>query len=156
LIDHAQHDSLKGTRDEAERRKAERDRDAAARQARARKERTARCWTKNDRWHLFAEGPLAEGADIQLALERIIETNYLGPSKPKPEREPREPYAFAPPHPPPKPAPTPNTNSSDNSRDVNHNEPNKAPASPAKAAATRQWERPNRMMLIRIDLSALI
>lgn len=87
LIDQPQRDSLKNLRDEAERRKAQAETDANTKQQRIHKERSARFWVKNGTWHLHANGPIDTGAELQQAVERIINTHYQHPT-PADQREP--------------------------------------------------------------------
>ncbi|MFN8052929.1 MAG: hypothetical protein U0Q22_15900 [Acidimicrobiales bacterium] len=93
LLDRARRESLKGLREEAERRKAQAERDPEAKRRRIHRERSVRSWVKGGVWHLFARGPVDLGAEVQQTIERLVDERYRHPA-PEAEREPREAYAF--------------------------------------------------------------
>lgn len=153
LIDLAQRESLRRLKEEAARRKAERD-DLEERERRVRRERSARSWVKDGRWNFFAHGPLPEGADVDTALQRYVAEHFSGSAVPDAEREPTEAHAFdgfidlarramA---------------GQGGSTGADHGDA-AAPggrSSPGGPAATRTRERPNRMAILRIDLTAFL
>lgn len=84
LIDLAQHESLRRTREEAARRKAEIDNERTKRdrEARIHRQRSCRTWTTPDgTGHLRANGPAEHIADIARELEHQL-TRHLADTKP--------------------------------------------------------------------------
>ena len=97
LLDTARRDSLRHTRQEAARRKAEVESELTKRQRekKAQAERTASWGVKNGRAWLYAEGPLGSGAELQQALQnRVGELFAERRSLPASEREGRDQYAY--------------------------------------------------------------
>ncbi|HQF95504.1 MAG TPA: hypothetical protein PLS46_15155 [Microthrixaceae bacterium] len=97
LLDTARRDSLRHTRHEAARRKAEVESELTKRQRekKAQAERTASWGVKNGRAWLYAEGPLGSGAELQQALQnRVGELFAERRSLPASEREGRDQYAY--------------------------------------------------------------
>ena len=151
LLDTARRDSLRHTRQEAARRKAEVESELTKRQRekKAQAERTASWGVKNGRAWLYAEGPLGSGAELQQALQnRVGELFAERRTLPASEREGRDQYAY------------------DALLDLVCGRvaaPPDAVADGADAtdAASEAISRPKRvsirkLMLVRVDLSALI
>ena len=145
LIERAQRESLKNTRDAAARAKAAGD-DQAERERRIHRNRRARCWVRDGQWNLFASGTISEGAEIQQVLDRLVDARFSPPNRePDPsKRLPREAHAW------------------DALLDVcraaargGSDESGGGEGSGA-AAATRRREPLKRMMMIRVDLAALV
>lgn len=131
LIDTAKSDSLKHTKEQAARRKAEVEAEATKveRERRARVERKARFWTDQGRWKLFLEGPLDTGAAMQQALQNRIGDLHRQHAKSPGQREERDQYAY------------------DAEHDLICND-----AVPDAAKTTTA----KRLMLVRVDLAALV
>lgn len=150
-------ESLRRLKEEAERRRHEGE-DAAERQRRAHRSRSARSWTKDGVWHFHATGPLVAGGTIDQALGRLVREHYVGASTPPEQRESREAYAFdaladlvraamrgdlvVP---------------ADGLGDAGVADGTSGASTDGNvdAVATRRTERPDRLMLIRVDLAAL-
>ena len=97
LLDTARRDSLRHTRQEAARRKAEVESELTKRQRekKAHAERTASWGVKNGRAWLYAEGPLGSGAELQQALQnRVGELFAERRTLPASERAGRDQYAY--------------------------------------------------------------
>lgn len=94
LLDTAKSDSLKHTREEAARRKAEveAEQDKVERERRVHQRRRASWGTKEGKWWLYAEGPLPTGAEAQQALENRL--GELHRERRHGTREGRSQYAY--------------------------------------------------------------
>ncbi len=94
LLETAKSDSLRHTKEEAARRRAEVEAEESKveRERKVRAGRKAYWWTKDGRWCLYAEGPLTEGAALQQALENRI--GEIHRNRRHGQREGREQYAY--------------------------------------------------------------
>jgi hypothetical protein len=94
LLETAKSDSLRHTKEEAARRKAEVEGEESKveRERKVRAGRKAYWWSKGGRWCFYAEGPLAEGAELQQALENRI--GEIHRERRNGQREGREQYAY--------------------------------------------------------------
>ncbi len=130
LLETAKSDSLRHTKEEAARRRAEVEAEESKveRERKVRAGRKAYWWTKGGRWCLYAEGPLAEGAALQQALENRI--GEIHRDRRNGQREGREQYAY------------------DALIDLT--------SRPATEPHTPRREPVRRLMLVRVDLAALI
>ena len=95
LLDRAQRDSLRRTRQEAERRKAEvrSEAEKAEREARVRNERSARFWYSNGAGHLEVRGPVAEMKELEQRIQREVDRKFRANRAPA-RRSSRANYAF--------------------------------------------------------------
>ena len=138
LLETAKSDSLRHTKEEAARRKAEVEGEDSKveRERKVRAGRKAYWWSKGGRWCMYAEGPLAEGAELQQALENRI--GEIHRERRNGQREGREQYAY------------------DALVDlVCGRTPTTSDATPAPDRPRRR-EPVRRLMLVRVDLAALI
>ncbi|MEI2652652.1 MAG: hypothetical protein V9G12_10945 [Microthrixaceae bacterium] len=94
LLETAKSDSLRHTKEEAARRRAEVEAEESKveRERKVRAGRKAYWWSKGGRWCLYAEGPLAEGAALEQALENRI--GEIHRDRRHGQREGREQYAY--------------------------------------------------------------
>jgi len=138
LLETAKSDSLRHTKEEAARRRAEVEGEESKveRERKVRAGRKACWWSKGGRWCMYAEGPLAEGAELQQALENRI--GEIHRERRNGQREGREQYAY------------------DALVDL------VCGRTPTTGDATSAPDRPRRrepvrrLMLVRVDLAALI
>ena len=137
LLETAKSDSLRHTKEEAARRRAEVEGEESKveRERKVRAGRKTYWWSKGGRWCMYAEGPLAEGAELQQALENRI--GEIHRDRRNGQREGREQYAY------------------DALVDlVCGRTPTTSDAVVADRPRTRESVR--RLMLVRVDLAALI
>ncbi len=137
LLETAKSDSLRHTKEEAARRRAEVEGEESKveRERKVRAGRKTYWWSKGGRWCMYAEGPLAEGAELQQALENRI--GEIHRDRRNGQREGREQYAY------------------DALVDlVCGRTPTTSDAVVADRPRTRESVR--RLMLVRVDLAALV
>jgi len=155
LLETAKSDSLRHTKEEAARRRAEVEGEESKveRERKARAGRKAYWWSKGGRWCMYAEGPLAEGAELQQALENRI--GEIHRDRRNGQREGREQYAYD--------AlvdlvcgRTPTTGDSEGKGDGTDDSAARGASSGSGGRRSRRRESVRRLMLVRVDLAALI
>ena len=162
LLETAKSDSLRHTKEEAARRRAEVEGEESKveRERKVRAGRKAYWWSKGGRWCMYAEGPLAEGAELQQALENRI--GEIHRERRNGQREGREQYAYD--------AlvdlvcgrtPTTSDSDGDSDGDGDSTDTDKADGARNGGRGTggrrrRTRESVRRLMLVRVDLAALI
>ena len=95
LLARAQQDSLRRTRQEAERRKADvrSEEEKAARDKKVRDERSARFWYGNGAGHLEVRGPVAELKELEQLIQREVDRTFRA-NRAAAQRGSRANYAF--------------------------------------------------------------
>ena len=95
LLDRAQRDSLRRTRQEAERRKAEvrSEAEKAEREARVRRERSARFWFSGGAGNLQVTGPVADIKELEQLIQREVDRKFRA-HRTEAKRGSRANYAF--------------------------------------------------------------
>jgi len=148
LLETAKSDSLRHTKEEAARRRAEVEAEESKveRERKVRAGRKAYWWTKDGRWCLYAEGPLAEGAELQQALENRI--GEIHRDRRNGEREGREQYAYD--------ALIDLTRGTTSDSTDTDGAASTSNGGPGSGGRRQRRESVRRLMLVRVDLAALI
>ena len=148
LLETAKSDSLRHTKEEAARRRAEVEAEESKveRERKVRAGRKAYWWTKDGRWCLYAEGPLTEGAALQQALENRI--GEIHRDRRNGQREGREQYAYD--------ALIDLTRGTTSDSTDTGGAASTRNGGPGAGGRRQRRESVRRLMLVRVDLAALI